>query len=474
MEPLDPVRCYRALCARDRRFDGTFFVGVETTGIYCRPVCTARLPSRRRCTFHRSAAAAERAGFRACFRCRPELAPGLAPLDAVPRLVRAAVRRIDEGFLDERSVAALASELGVSARHLRRALEAELGVSPLELAETRRLARAKQLLADTTLPVTQVALASGYRSIRRFNAAFRARMGTAPSQVRRGGGRGSLRVRLDARLPFDAEALLAFLAARTILGVEEVADGTWRRVVVENGAPGVIAVTPDESGVVLEVPLPLARALPRIASRVRGVFDLDAEPARIDSVLRRDPLLGPRVRARPGLRLPRTLDPFESALRAVLGQQVSVRAARTLVARAAERFGARLEAADGGLTHALPDAQAIAGASPDELAALGVPLGRARALRSVAEVFASGAIDASTPPDEAMAALVRLPGVGPWTAEYVALRGLHWPDAFLPSDLGVKKALGGARPKQALARAEAWRPWRGYALAHLWSTLGGG
>lgn len=479
---LDADTCYRALEARDGRFDGVFFVAVSTTGIYCRPVCRARTPGRDRCAFYGSAAAAERAGFRACFRCRPELAPGSGPTAALPRLVEGAVARIEAGFLNHGDVDALAAELGVSGRHLRRAMEAELGISPVELAQTRRLALAKQLLQDTALPLAEVAFASGFQSVRRFNALFQERFGRAPSSIRREHGAaaaaGTLALRLDYRPPLDWDALLAFLAGRATAGVERIEGGVYRRTVRLGEARGWIAVRHDERrrALIVDVPHALAGALMPLSARLRALFDLDAHPAAVAAQLGGDPLLADAVRRRPGLRVPGAFDGFETTVRAILGQQVSVRAATTLSGRLAARFGDPVEAPVDGLATHFPTPERLAAASEDEVATLGMPGARARALLAVARAAASGEVQLDRPgdPEAAMAALCALPGIGDWTAHYVAMRALRWPDAFPAGDLAVRKALGGLRERAAVARAEAWRPWRAYAVMHLWTSLSEG
>jgi AraC family transcriptional regulator of adaptative response / DNA-3-methyladenine glycosylase II len=374
---------YDALLARDRRFDGVFFVGVSTTGIYCRPICPARTPGRARCTFYETPAQAEAAGFRACFRCRPELAPGNADVDAVDQLVAAAAERIAEGALNEGTVDDLAAELGVSARHLRRATEARLGVSPLALAQTRRLALAKQLLQDTALPVTQIAFAAGFASVRRFNAAFAEAMGAPPSRLRRenvepaavaaaaagaAADAAGLVLRLDYRPPYAWEQTLRFLAARAIPGVEavDVGAGAYRRVVREGAVVGTIEVRPvaGRPALALAVSPSLVPALMPIVARVRRLFDLDARPDLIARVLGRDPRLAPLVAARPGLRVPGAVDTFEAAVRAMLGQQISVAAATTLAGRFAASLGAPYGGGGGGdrLTHRVPTAREVAAA----------------------------------------------------------------------------------------------------------------
>lgn len=507
-------RWYRAMEARDARFDGVFYVAVSTTGIYCRPVCTARTPRRDRCAFYASAAEAEKAGYRACLRCRPELAPGGGSVDALPRLVADAAALIEAGFLDEHGVDELAGRLGVTARHLRRATEHELGVSPIELAQSRRMAMAKRLLHDSSLGLTEIALASGFGSVRRFNAAFAARFGRPPSALRRRlpGKAGALvALRLDTRPPFDWDALLAFLAARAIPGVEEIVEEAgarggeragareYRRVIALGGVTGVVRVRRDpERAAVWAEPSPaLAGEIAQLVPLLRRLFDLDARAAQIQEHLQRDPLLAPLVRRHPGRRVPGSVDPFEIVCRAVLGQQVSVRAASTLAGRLVERFGLAVPAAElaglpagpraSTLTSRFPTAAHLAARRVEEIAAIGLPAARAATLRHVAGAFTRGplaafSVDAAEPfcgagsraldPSAFAAALLALPGIGDWTAQYVAMRALGAPDAFPAGDLVLRKALDGAPPKAALARAEAWRPWRAYAAMHLWASMG--
>ncbi len=482
MQTLETETCYRALTARDRRFDGLFFVGVSTTGIYCRPVCTARTPRRERCAFYRTAAEAEHAGFRACLLCRPELAPGGAPVDSVPRLVAAAVARIEGGCLNESSLEDLAGELGVTSRHLRRAMEAELGVSPVELAQSRRLALAKQLLQDTALPLAEVAFASGFQSVRRFNALFQERFGRPPSALRRASdeavGARALVLRLDYRPPLDWEQLLGFLRGRAIPGVEHAGDSEYRRTVRLGGRTGWLCVRkdPKRPALLAEVSLSLAGVLMQVAARLRALFDLDAQPEVITECLGRDALLAKHVQARPGLRVLGAFEPFELTVRAILGQQVTVRAATTLSGRLVARFGEPVDGPHAEVSRLFPLPQTLAAASEDDVAALGLPGARARSLLAVARAVAEGAVrlDRHVEVDETMAALEALPGIGAWTAHYVAMRALRWPDAFPASDLGIRKALGGVTAKEAGARAEAWRPWRSYAAVHLWTSLSEG
>lgn len=468
--------CYAAMLTRDRRFDGVFFVAVSTTGIYCRPICPARTPGRARCTFYATPVLCEAAGYRACFRCRPELAPGNAEVDAVDSLVAMAARRITEGALNDGSVDDLAAELGVSARHLRRATEARLGVSPIDLAQSRRLALAKQLLQDTALPLTAIAFAAGFGSVRRFNAAFLDRMGKPPSAMRRAhapeSAAGGLTLRLDYRPPYEWSQLLAFLVKRAIPGVEVVGADAYRRTVRIGEHAGTIEVrpAPGRPSLLLAVSPALTPVLMPLVARVRRMFDVDARPDVIGDVLSRDPLLAPLVAARPGLRLPGAIDPFEAAIRALLGQQVSVAGATTLAGRFATTFGTR-HAGGHGLALAFPTAAEVAAASPAAIAKIGLPGARAAAIHGFAAAIATNRIALEGELESFVARAVALPGVGPWTAHYLAMRALHLPDAFPAADLGIKKTLA-ATPRECEARAEAWRPFRSYAVIHLWTSLG--
>lgn len=474
---LNVDTCYRALAARDPRFDGRFFVGVETTGIYCRPVCTARTPRKDRCTFYRSSAEAEKSGFRACFRCRPELAPGHAEVDAVQRVVEQAVAMIEEGFLDENGVDDLANAAGVTARHLRRAMVDAIGVTPVELAQTRRLALAKQLLQDTKMRITDVAFASGFSSVRRFNTAFRSRFDIAPSDVRRGSAAGDgIRLRLDYRPPLAWEPLLEFLRVRAIPGVERVDGDTYARVVANGTTTGTIRVAParDRAALVVTIDGELANGLARIVSRLRTLFDLDAAPDAVARRLRSDRRLRRAVEAQPGLRVPGAFDPFETIIRTILGQQVSVRGATTLTGRLVETFGRTAMTNDPSLTHVFPEPARIARASADRIASIGLPRKRATTLRAVARGFANGALTPSPAQDvdEYVDKLIAIPGIGPWTAGYVAMRVLHHPDAFPTGDLVLEKTLD-LEKKRLAERAETWRPWRAYAAMYVWSMAKG-
>jgi AraC family transcriptional regulator of adaptative response / DNA-3-methyladenine glycosylase II len=481
---LDPHRAYRAMLARDRRFDGLFYVGVSTTGVYCRPICPARTPREDRCSFHASAALAERAGFRACFRCRPELAPGQASIDSVSRLAGDASRRIEEGALDHAgNLETLAAELSVSSRHLRRVLESELGVSPLALAETRRLATAKQLLTDTSLGMAEIAFASGFGSVRRFNDAFVKRFGDPPRAFKIGRkpvhAGAPLPLRLSYRPPFDWTGLLDYLGPRAIPGLEEVRGEVWRRLVSLDGVASVVEVrdVPEQRCLIVSIAPTLSRSVRTLVRLLRALFDLDAQPEPIGRSLAPD--LGALVKAAPGLRVPGALDPFELAVRAVLGQQVSVRGATTLAARLVERFGAQHDTGDT-LCRSFPNAATLASVATNDLARIGLPTARAETIRRLSERVHGGELRLEGPlahheaVEETIAALVAQPGIGPWTAEYIAMRALRWPDAFVAGDLGVRKALGGGVPiseREARARAEAFRPFRAYAVLHLWRSL---
>lgn len=503
---LDDNARYRALCARDARFDGVFFVGVSSTGIYCRPVCPARRPKRANCTFFDTAAAAEAAGYRPCLRCRPERAPGRSRVDATNRLAAAAFERIRAGALNGGSVRELATSLCVGERQLRRAVKRQFGVSPVELAQTSRLLLAKQLLTETGLPVTQVAFASGFSSVTRFNALFRARYRLSPSGLRReagGNGAGSAgdavgatMVRLDYRPPLGWRRLLRFLAARATPGVESVVDGRYARTMALDGHAGWLEVRPATDGQAVNVRVSdsLAPVLMTLLARVRHLFDLDAEPDAIADALGRDPRLARTVRRVPGLRVPGAMDGFEVAVRAVLGQQVSVRGATTLAGRLAAAFGEPVPLADGRLapvpgkdaeTVASPGearasevplarlpvtAERLAGAAPETVARVGIPHSRAHTIVLLARAVADAELDLgpTADPDATVSALQEIRGIGPWTAQYVAMRALHWPDAFPAGDLGIRRALDG---HDAAAVAEAWRPWRAYAAMYLWEGL---
>jgi AraC family transcriptional regulator of adaptative response / DNA-3-methyladenine glycosylase II len=470
---LDTQRCYRALQAHDARFDGRFFVGVASTGIYCRPVCRVRTPRLANCRFFASAAAAEAQGYRPCLRCRPELAPGHAAIDAGARLVQAAAGLIEDGALVDGNVEALAQRLGVTARHLRRVFRSELGVSPVQYVQTQRLLLAKRLLTDTPMPVTDVAMASGFGSVRRFNALFRARYRMQPGALRRSAPETErpdvLEFMLGYRPPLDFEALLAFLARRTIAGVEHVENAAYLRTARIGAATGWLAVMHDVKRAALRVAVSpsLAHAVPAVLARVKRIFDIGCDPQQVMDAL------GPLAARNPGLRVPGTFDGFEAAVRAILGQQITVRAAHTIAGRFADAFGEPIAAPHPALRRVFPSPQRVAALTVPEIAELGIVAARARAIVAVASALHAGdlRLDPGADLDASLAALRALPGIGEWTAQYLAMRALGWPDAFLPSDYGVLKALGETNPRRTLAHAEAWRPWRAYAVMHLWKSL---
>ena len=487
--PADDDGRYLALRARDARFDGQFFTGVTSTGIYCRPVCAVRTPRRENCRFFALAAQAESAGFRPCLRCRPEVAPqalAWSVQDASSILVCQAVRLLDSPQVWEApeglGVAGLAQRLGVSDRHLRRIFEAALGVSPLQYLQTRRLLMAKQLLTDTAMPVTQVALASGFGSVRRFNAAFAGHYGLNPTQLRRAGTapgsstEGSLR--LAYRPPFDTAVLLAFFAQRQFDGVEwaQPGEATLRRTVRLRTGTGEITgwlgtrFDTARHQVLLETSASLYPVLPQVIARVRAMLDLDADPAAINAVLHE------AFPAGDGLRVPGAFDGFELAVRAVLGQQITVAAARTLGQRLVERFGDPITTPWPELRSLFPSPAVLARAEGDALGQLGIVRQRQTAIVALARAVDSGQLSLHPGADVAAttAALCGLPGIGDWTAQYIALRALRWPDAFPAGDVALHKALGVQGQKNparaATAVADAWRPWRGYAVLRAWAA----
>lgn len=476
---INPDICYAALASRDARFDGVFFVGVSTTGIFCRPICRVRLPGRDRCTFYAHAAAAEAAGYRPCLRCRPELAPGLSRVDSGSRVAEMAFDRIEAGELTDRSLSELASDLGLSARQLRRVVEQAYGVTPIQLAQTRRLLLAKQLIADTQLSMADIAFAAGFSSVRRFNHLFRSRYDLQPSAMRRGrrqsGGDGIV-LKLGYRPPLDWNGLIGFLASRGAAVMEQAVDGAYRRTVRLGGRTGWLAASvPDGARheLHLQISDSLVPVLTPLLARIRQLFDLNADPTPIDDHLRADPILGPCVEASPGLRIPGGLDGFEVALRAILGQQISVRAATTLFGRFAQQFGDPIDTPWPEVTRTPPDAERIAAASLQSVIDLGLPSRRAQTIQLVARAVIDGHIRLSPTTDAAatMEALQALPGIGPWTVQYLAMRVLAQSDALPASDLGLMRAAGCETPRALQQRAEAWRPWRSYAAMHLWQSL---
>jgi AraC family transcriptional regulator of adaptative response / DNA-3-methyladenine glycosylase II len=477
----DFERCYRFMRSRDPRYDGFFFVGVTSTGIYCRPSCPARLPQRRNVRLFATAAAAQTAGFRACKRCEPDAAPGSPAWNRRADVAGRAFRLIADGVVDRESVSGLAARLGFSERQLNRILTAEVGAGAAQLARAQRAQAARALIESTDLGLAKVALAAGFGSVRQFNDTIRAIYARTPGELRRRARRrrgattqGAVELRLPARAPFDGAALLDFLGARAIQGVEEVDDGTYRRSLPLEHGGGLVALTPEEKGVRCVLRLDDLRDLTAAVARCRRLLDLDADPVSVAAQLESDPVLGELARARPGMRVPGGVDGFELAVRAIVGQQVSVAAARTVLGRLVARYGEPLAEPAGALTHSFPTAEVLAEVDPADLP---FPRRRGEALRSLARLVAVEGVrfDAGTDASAALAALLDIPGVGPWTASYVAMRALGDPDAFLPGDVGVRHALQRlghpAEGPQATALAEPWRPWRSYAVMHLWSLV---
>ncbi|ANP47525.1 AlkA N-terminal domain-containing protein [Candidatus Viadribacter manganicus] len=467
---LDADTCHAACDAKDRRFDGRFYVGVKSTGIYCRCICPARTPKRINRTFWPSAAAAEGAGFRPCLLCRPERAPGLAPIDAPARLAAAAYARIEAGSLEEQGLEALADELGVTSRHLRRVMNAQFGASPIEIAQTGRLLAARRLLNETALSITEIAFASGFRSLRRFNATMKDRYGAPPSKMR---GRKALArgdtftVSLSPRGDYNIAPMLDFLAKRALPGVEAANDRSYARVLKWGDALGWLDVRMGPKGLMLTLSENLAPHLRPLVANVRGAFDLDAEMTTVDAHLSTDRSLTKDVKREPGVRVPGALDGFETAIRAVLGQQVTVQGARTLTERLVAKYGAPLERGPDGLDRAFPDAAALANAGPAAIAKIGLPMKRAETLHRLAVAsndgklpLARGAIAAGR------SALAQIPGIGPWTIEYIAMRALGDPDAYPATDIALINALG--RKGETL---EHLKPWRAYAAIRLWRRV---
>jgi AraC family transcriptional regulator of adaptative response / DNA-3-methyladenine glycosylase II len=474
-------RVWQAIEACDPRFDGWVFCGVKTTGIYCRPSCPARTPKRENVRLFASAAAAQAAGFRACKRCRPDATPGSPEWDLRADLVGRAMRLIADGLVDREGVGGLARRLGYTERHVHRQLVAVAGAGPLALARAQRAQTARILLETTTLAITDVTFAAGFHSVRQFNATIRDVFALTPSELRtraRRHGRpedsGALSLRLPYRAPLDGEGLVAFLGLRAVTGVEEVHDGAYRRSLRLPHGTGVAELRPADGHVHARYWLSDLRDLGAAMQRSRALLDLDSDPLSVADVLGAEPLLEALVRAAPGRRVPGAVDGHELALRAVLGQQVSLRGAATLAGRLTQAHGEQLTRPLGGVTHVFPSVRALADVDPAKLA---MPLARRRALLALVHALADEelVIDAGADRGEARRRLLALPGIGPWTAEYIAMRALRDPDAFLPGDLGVRHALErlgqAGEPAAATILAERWRPYRAYAVAHLWASL---
>jgi AraC family transcriptional regulator of adaptative response / DNA-3-methyladenine glycosylase II len=478
---LDTEACYRAVRSRDRRFDGVFYTAVRTTGIYCRPSCPARTPSEANVSFHPTAASAQSAGYRACKRCLPDATPGSPEWDVAADVAGRAMRLIADGLVDREGVGGLAERVGYTPRHLGRLLSRELGAPPLALARARRAQTARVLIESTDLPITDVAFAAGFASVRQFNDTVREVYEASPTQLRgAAGGRAAvpgtatLTMRLAVRAPFAGRRLLDFLAYHLVPGVEVAGPGWYARTLDLPHGPGTVRLGLDDvtttgaTGFVrAEFVLHDLRDTAAAVERVRRLLDADSDPVAIDEQLGADPLLGRLVRATPGLRVPGQVDGDETAIRTVIGQQVSVTGARTVAGRIVAAHGRPVDSPVPGLTHLFPDAPTLAALDPETLP---MPRARGRALVGLAGALASGAVvlDRGPDRDDVRRSLLALPGVGPWTADYVAMRALGHPDVFLPTDLAVRRLLadmGGS------ADPQSWRPWRSYALMHLWNTL---
>ncbi|WP_264927452.1 AlkA N-terminal domain-containing protein [Streptomyces sp. A012304] len=478
----DRERCVRAVQSKDARFDGWFFTAVLTTGIYCRPSCPVVAPKPENMTFQPSAAACQQAGFRACKRCRPDTSPGSPEWNQRADLVARAMRLIADGVVDRDGVPGLATRLGYSTRQVERQLLAELGAGPLALARAQRAQTARLLIETTELPMADVAFAAGFASIRTFNDTVREVFALAPSELRarapkknadRPATPGTLQLRLPFRAPLNPDNLFGHLAATGVPGVEEWRDGAFRRTLRLPYGHGIVALTPNPDHIGCRLTLSDLRDLTVAISRCRRMLDLDADPVAIDDQLRTDPLLAPLVDKAPGRRVPRTVDEAEFAVRAVLGQQVSTAAARTHAARLVTAHGDPVEDPEGGLTHLFPTPGRLAALDPESLA---MPRTRRTTFTTLVAQLADGTLHLGVESDwaEARARLLALPGFGPWTVDVIAMRALGDPDAFLPTDLGIRRAaqeLGlPSTPAALTARAAAWRPWRAYAVQYLWAT----
>jgi AraC family transcriptional regulator, regulatory protein of adaptative response / DNA-3-methyladenine glycosylase II len=476
---LNPDQCYQAVLTRDSRFDGRFFIAVKTTRIYCRPICRVKTPLQKNCRFFNHAAEAEVAGFRPCKRCRPELAPGSSSMEVSSQLARATALHIGEDFLSDHSMADLAGKLGVTDRQMRRVFRDEFGVSPIQFWQTQRLLLAKQLLSDSRMSILSVALASGFRSLRRFNVLLKQRYRLTPTELRNGQKKSipdnlpEFPFRLAYRPPLDWPRLLDFLAQRVIPGVEHVGDGTYSRTVrIKRGDReynGHLQVRHHPANQTLSVHLSdgLLPVCAIVLERLRRLFDLNADPVAIGAVL------GRMAQNAPGLRVPGSFDGFEMSVRAILGQQISVAAARTLAGRFAHRFGTRISNPLPSLGYLFPPPERIAAAGVGEIAQLGIIGRRAETLIALARAISSGRVllEPGRRIEATLVELRKIPGIGEWTAQYIAMRALSWPDAFPHSDLGIRKALKENNPKRITEIFEKWRPWRAYAALHLWATL---
>lgn len=475
----DHSHYYQAYCARDTRFDGVFFVGVKTTGIYCRPVCTARTPKRENCVFFRSAAAAEQESYRPCLKCRPELAPGLAPVDDSGRVANAIATQLQSTPDGEKhDLEQIADQFQLSSRQVRRIIKKEYGVTPIQLIQTNRLLLAKQLLTETGLPVTQIAYASGFSSLRRFNDAFSRYYNMPPSHMRKNAvtknmaADSTIELRLNYRPPYDWASMLDFLDTRRIQNVELIRNACYSRTVRSGNHKGFVRVShvPEKSALQVAVAYSLLPVLPAVLERVRQLFDVKSNPVMINEHLSKDGRFSQSIQAHPGLRLPGCFDEFEMTVRAIIGQQISVRAAATIAGRFADCFGDAIECNDAELCRLAPEPQRVASATVDEVAALGINRRRSETILAVARQIADGRliVGSGHSPESFIDRITQIPGIGPWTGHYIAMRALGWPDAFPKEDVVLQKSLGGVTAEQAETLSQKWKPWRSYAVMHLW------
>lgn len=478
---------YAAFIAKDARFDGRFFVGISSTGIYCRPVCRAKQPKIENCSFYHTSAEAEQAGYRPCLLCRPELAPGTSITDATANLAYRAARMLEESCGDGQSIEEIASQLGCTDRHLRRVFTAEYNVAPVQYLQTCRLLLAKSLLTDTDLSVLEVAMAAGFGSLRRFNDLFKKQYNLSPTALRKRVTdeqryNGNITLTLGYRPPYHWEQMLSFLAGRTIKGVEVVKNDEYMRTVNLENAEGKhiygwvrIGHKPKQNALAVTISETLLPVLPQVLARVRHMFDLYCDPDAIYKTLKVMNEIHPNICVL-GTRLPGCFNAFEMAVRAVLGQQITVKAAGTLAARIVNTYGMPVQMDIAGLTHIFPTPEvilAMGGDVQNNLGALGVTSARSNTIYELARALIQGDIDFGlcVKPEDEMKKLMKIRGIGSWTAQYIAMRAMEWPDAFLETDAGIKKALPDYSSKELLNIAEAWRPWRSYATVNLWNTL---
>ncbi|MCA0402319.1 MAG: helix-turn-helix domain-containing protein [Proteobacteria bacterium] len=480
---LDAQIAYKALLSHDRRFDGIFFVGVLSTGIYCRPICPAKTPKFESCRFFNNKEAAEKALFRPCLRCRPEIAPGKAPVDNSERLAHSIANHLEDKLItNEQTLEEIAATYNLSSRHLRRIIKKEFGVSPIELLQTRRLLLAKQLLTDTSLSIIRIAFASGFSSLRRFNDAFQKHYKMPPTKLRKLSlpkkneikSLDMISLELGYRPPYDWPSMLEFLEARKIVGVEHINHSSYLRTVCIAGHKGWIEVShlPQKNSLRVKLTASLIPVLSILLTRLRNLFDLNANINLINEHLIKDEKLRASIEKNPGLRVPGAFDNFEMIVRAILGQQITVRAATTLASRYAKTFGEKIETNIPELNLLTPDASILAKASIDELATLGIISARAKTILAFSELLKDKPIFFnSTHPEDLINQLITIPGIGPWTANYITMRAFRWPNAFLKEDIAMRKNLGHLSAKEAEELSKAWQPWRSYALMHIWKNV---